>query len=131
MYYTGETLKLKSKLSLKILYVDDDEHVLKTIKHMLESEYHSTFFAKNGKEGFEMYNKYSPDIIICDIRMPVMDGIEMIKRIRKIDTTTPILIVSAFERELLHIDEIDIQGYIIKPITKFLLYSMIDSVVNE
>ena len=50
--------------------------------------------ASNGEEAFDMYNQYKPDIIITDIKMPRMDGIELIKKIREIDHRVRIIILT-------------------------------------
>lgn len=49
------------------------------------------------KEGFDLYVKHKPDVIITDIKMPVLDGIGMIRKIRETDGDIPIVITSAFE----------------------------------
>ena len=64
--------------------------------HSLNTEYRM-MGAENGKEGFELAKKYTPDLIISDIMMPVMDGLEMLKQVRSTNTTIPVIVLSAFE----------------------------------
>ena len=64
----------------RVLIVDDDHLVREGLKNSVDWSalgYDSLFFAQNGKQALEKYEKYTPDLIITDIRMPVMDGIEL------------------------------------------------------
>ena len=66
-----------------ILLVDDDENICKVIKLYLEKEGLEIRIANDGKQGLDLFSSYSPDLVLLDIMMPGMDGIEVIKRIRK------------------------------------------------
>jgi two-component system, response regulator YesN len=72
--------------------------------------------ASNGQEAFDMYNQYKPDIVITDIKMPQMDGIELIKKIRENDKRTRIVILTCLEEfEIIRkAVELDVDGYIVK-----------------
>ena len=72
--------------------------------------------ASDGEEAFEMYNQYRPDIIITDIKMPRMDGIELIKKIREIDHRVRIVILTCMEEfeTIRKAMELDVDGYIVK-----------------
>ena len=74
---------------------------------------------KMGKKVFDLYNKYHPDIILTDINMPKMDGLTLIKKIRKFDNTIKIIISTAFSEKDYLMDAIDLklEKYIIKPLT--------------
>ncbi|MGB9801604.1 MAG: response regulator, partial [Arcobacter sp.] len=75
--------------------------------------------AKNGEEGYELYKKYHPDIILTDIKMPKLDGISLAKKIRQKDKTTKIIISTAFSEKnyLMDAIELNLEKYIIKPLT--------------
>jgi len=80
---------------IKLLFVEDDASFAFIVKGSLEL--YGTFqvqTASNGKEGLEAYSTFNPDVIVADIEMPVMDGMEMIAKIRKNDETIPILFAS-------------------------------------
>jgi DNA-binding response OmpR family regulator len=79
-----------------------------------------TYEAKNGEAGYEIYVEKKPDIILTDIKMPKMNGIELSKKIRENDKTTKIIISSAFsdEQYLLDAVELELERYIVKPLTK-------------
>jgi len=77
---------------LKILVVEDDLLANKMLSKILNMLNFEVFSAFDGAEGFSKYSEIKPDIIITDLNMPVMCGCELVKKIRKIDTTTPIII---------------------------------------
>jgi PAS domain S-box-containing protein len=86
------------KLSrLTVLYVEDDEMTRELYSLFLSSIVGELITANNGAEGLDAYHKHQPDIIITDIMMPVMDGLEMLKQIRISNTTIPVIVLSALE----------------------------------
>ncbi len=82
---------------IKLLLVEDDPNLSYIIQGGLEDVIggYEVITASNGKEGLQMWKEHAPDIIISDIEMPVMDGYQMVERIRETDTDTPILLASA------------------------------------
>lgn len=81
----------------KLLLVEDDKHFTYIVKGGLEDLIggYEILTATNGKEGYEMWIKHHPDIIVADIEMPVMNGYEMVEKIRETDLMTPIIFTSA------------------------------------
>jgi DNA-binding response OmpR family regulator len=81
--------------------------------------FNELYEAKDGIEGYELYKKYHPDIILTDIKMPKLDGISLAKKIREKDSTTKIIISTAFSEKsyLLDAIELNLEKYIIKPLT--------------
>jgi len=117
---------------IKILYVEDEYITRLDVKNMISSKYKNVFTAKDGKDGFKLFKKERPDIVITDLKMPVLDGIGMTQKIREIDESVPIIVASAFEKEFIRFDNLNVFGYITKPITKFGLLIMIeDAILNE
>lgn len=80
----------------KILIVDDEESIRFLYKEELEEDGFVVELAKNGKEALEKLSHFKPDLITLDIKMPVMDGIEALKRIRELDRQLPIILCSAY-----------------------------------
>jgi len=80
----------------KILIVDDEESIRLLYKEELEEDGFAVDVAKNGKEALEKLSLFRPDLITLDIKMPVMDGIEALKRIREVDRQLPIILCSAY-----------------------------------
>jgi len=85
-----------------MMYVEDDVDAQKWMKIMLEDEVKELYQAFNGAEGLEIYKKHKPDVILTDINMPILNGLDMSKEIKRLDNKQPILILSAFnDREIL------------------------------
>lgn len=90
-----------------LLVIDDNADIRNLIKELLANDY-QIVEAQNGKEGIRLASKYVPDLIICDVMMPVMDGLECCRRIKEEITTShiPVLMLTACS-----MDEQRIQGY--------------------
>lgn len=103
---------------MSVLCVEDEVGVRKHIVNTLSYYFKEVYEANNGEEGLNAYYDNSPDIIISDIQMPIMDGIEMIKKIRKEDTLTPIILLTAFNSEeyLIKLINLHVQHFILKPV---------------
>ena len=104
--------------NINILYVEDDKEIAEEVMDILEMEFDTIYHATNGQEGLELYKKNSIDLVISDIMMPVMDGLEMTKRIKEIDPFAIIIIISAFN-EISYFQkaiEIGVDSYILKPV---------------
>ncbi|MCM8800004.1 MAG: response regulator [Candidatus Omnitrophica bacterium] len=84
------------KASIKILIADDEVDFRNLLKFWLESKGYSILDASNGQEAIEITRRDNPDMIFMDLRMPVMDGIEAIKEIRKFNQEVPIIVISAY-----------------------------------
>lgn len=102
-----------------ILYIEDDEGVRTINSRFLKRMFDKLYEAKDGEEGYELYKKFHPDIILTDIKMPKLDGISLAKRIRKDDENTKIIISTAFSDKeyLIEAIELKLEKYIIKPLT--------------
>jgi two-component system response regulator (stage 0 sporulation protein F) len=80
----------------RIMVVDDEENIRFLYKEELEDEGFSVELAKNGEEALEKLPGFKPDLITLDIKMPGMNGIEVLKRIREQDRELPIVLCSAY-----------------------------------
>ena len=80
----------------KIMVVDDEENIRFLYKEELEDEGFVVELAKNGEEALEKLPEVKPDLITLDIKMPGMNGIEVLKRIREKDRELPIILCSAY-----------------------------------
>lgn len=113
---------------LAILYVEDEESIREEMVEILELDFENIFVAKNGQEGFEMYTKYLPDLIITDIQMPLIDGITMSKKILSQNPEAKIIMITAFNEDsfMNEAKSIGIQEYVNKPIDINKLFESID-----
>ena len=78
----------------KILIVDDEEIIVKLLSMSLRSDGYETLSAYNGEQGLEVFKSESPDIVVTDIKMPGMDGLELLKKIKEIDDEKEVIIVT-------------------------------------
>ncbi len=104
--------------TLRLLYIEDDNDILEEVAFFLKKRVKELYTAGNGQEGLELFDKYAPDLIITDIQMPVMNGLEMCSHIREKDKNVAIIVTSAYNDNsfLSHSIELAIGGYLIKPI---------------
>ena len=114
-----EKLFLERLKTLKILYAEDEEGIRENVAASLRYYVKEVIEAENGKMALELYETKHPDIVITDILMPLMNGIDLVKQIRKKDQTTPIVIISAHtdKEYLLNVVNLHLEHYVIKPVT--------------
>ena len=106
------------KKTLNILYIEDDELITSKIKYILEKYFNSIFIATNGKEALEILKSSSINLVISDINMPIMDGLEFLKKLREINSDIPFIFVTARNEPAVMIKaiQLEISNYILKPI---------------
>ncbi len=104
-------------MSQKVLVVDDEESILTLIKFHLEKAGLTVITAEEGKKALEIVKEEKPDLIVLDIMLPGMDGIEICKSLRKEDYHTPILMLTAKDEEIDKIIglEVGADDYMTKP----------------
>lgn len=100
-----------------ILVIDDDESLRDTIGVLLERENFVPIFATDGKSGFEKALTLKPQLLLVDLRLPVMSGVEVCKQLRADKVQTPIIVLSAIGEEIdkVLLLEIGADDYIVKP----------------
>jgi len=103
---------------VKILLVEDDIASSFLLERIISKFTSKVFTAKNGKRGLEIFTKEKPDLVITDIGMPVMNGLEFSKEIKYISPKTHIVVLSAFDNKesLLEAINIGIDQYLLKPV---------------
>lgn len=104
----------------KILVVDDEISLLKLMTNFLSAVGYKVFIASNGWEGIDLAKKEKPDLIITDVRMPIMNGYKMTEELRALPDfkSTPVLIVTGYAVEETHkskAEQLGIKDYIYKP----------------
>lgn len=104
--------------NIKILYVEDDEIARENGVEYLQNFFEQIYEAKDAITALQLYEKYQPDIIITDIQMPKLNGLEFVKRIRQKDKKTQIIIITAFcdKDYLLKAIELQLVKYLVKPV---------------
>ena len=79
---------------MKVLIIDDEKAIRRALREILEFEECNVDEAENGKEGLELIQKNEYDLIFCDIKMPVIDGLDVLSRTIKLNVETPIIMIS-------------------------------------
>jgi len=105
---------------IKVLYVEDDAIARENGIEYLENFFDNIYDASNGLEALSLYDKYKPEIIITDIEMPKLNGLEFVQRIREKDDTTQIIITTAYSHKeyLFRAIELKLIKYLVKPINE-------------
>ena len=116
----------------KVLMIDDDENICRLVKLNLEKEGFQVLVAYDGESGLDLVSRENPDLILLDIMMPGMDGVEVLRQIRK-DRTTPVVMLTAkadtFDKVLGL--ELGADDYITKPFDTKELTARIKAVIRR
>ncbi len=109
---------MSTSQALSLLYVEDEDFIRENAVLFLEDTFETIYQADNAFKALELYHDKRPDIIITDISMPKMSGLELCERVRKTDAKTPIIITTAHTKTeyLLKAVELQLVKYLVKPI---------------
>lgn len=117
-----------------LLVIDDNEDIRNMLGQLLADEY-TIIFASNGKEGLRLAAKYVPDLIVCDVMMPVMDGLECCRRIKDEISTShiPVLLLTAcsMDEQRAQGYESGADGYVAKPFNTTVLKSRCRNLIEN
>lgn len=128
------TLRVTRVMSKRILIIEDNEAIRLNTSELLELEGYEVLVACNGAEGLEIAKKELPNIILCDIMMPVMDGYSVLQAVRSYEPlkTTPFLFFTAYS-EKCEIEKgmrLGADDYIVKPADTEMFISKISKFVR-
>lgn len=115
-----------------VLIVDDAAFMRFTLKMMLENNgFNVVGEAENGNIGVKKYKELSPDIVTMDITMPVMDGLQALKELKKINPNANVIMISAMGQENMVRDAVisGAKGFIVKPFKEEVILKAINRVV--
>ncbi len=103
---------------MKILVVEDDEATREVMMMGLRGLGHETAVASDGRAGLQLFNAFKPDIIFADIQMPVMNGLEMLEKLRKIDNEALVIINTTLDSPEYTLQALRLKAndYLIKPV---------------
>lgn len=119
--------------NLKLLYVEDDEMTRKEMGKLLKRRIGQVYLAEDGKSGLKAYEEFKPDIIITDLIMPGIGGLEMLQKIRERDDDCFVMVTSALSDVDSILDTVDvgIGKYIIKPVDTDKLIGSLEEVAHK
>ncbi len=104
--------------NLSVLYVEDEEDTRIELARYLRRRVGKLYTVGNGLEGLEKFRENPIDMIITDLKMPLMDGLDMVREVRKIDVNVPVIITSALSdsERILSAMDLEVVKYVVKPI---------------
>ena len=109
---------LEELKNVPILCVEDEDGIRKVVVDTLKYYFDEVYEARDGNEAYELYLDYKPKIILTDIQMKNCDGVELVKKIRKNDLNTAIIMLTAYSNEeyLMDLINLNINHFILKPL---------------
>jgi len=124
---------MKYTQDIKLLYVEDNEDTKNSTMLFLDELFENIIVAPNGEDGLNKFKDNEIDLILTDISMPKLCGLEMTKRIREISNNIPIVVISAYNETDYFDNSIKIgaDGYIFKPIDMNQFTSVMSRVIQK
>lgn len=119
--------------SLSILYAEDEVETRKNYGNYLQRYFKDTYIVDNGEDALKYYEEFKPNILLLDVNMPIINGLEVAKKIRQKDKKTRIIILTAhLERDkLLFAAELNLTKYLPKPISRSDLKLALNEAVEQ
>ena len=113
--------------NIQVLLVDDEITILEAFVDILEDEGYTMFSAESGQKALEILNANSIDIVVSDIKMPGMDGLELLSKIRELDDEIPVIMATAYAsiENTVEAMRLGASNYLIKPIQVELLRAVL------
>ncbi len=115
---------------MKILVIDDEKPTLSMFKLFLDAYGYDVYVAENGEQGLDLFNEISPDIVFTDIKMPGIDGLEVLRQIRTKNQDAQVIIITGhgdMEKAIEALD-LDASDFINKPVERQALNSALSRV---
>jgi DNA-binding response OmpR family regulator len=82
---------------MRVMVIDDDSAIRRLYKEELEEEGYEVFLAESGEEALRIFGDIKPDIVTLDIRMPGVNGIELLRKIKELDSKLPVIMCTAYD----------------------------------
>ena len=121
---------LQSHSSFSLLIVEDDKAACDIVTRMVALKFPgcTIYTADNGITGLELFREHTPDIVITDVNMPVMDGAELVREIRSIKERATYIVLTAYSSKVVleKFKDIDVCAYLLKPINFEELFAAIE-----
>ena len=118
---------------MKVLYVEDDIEIRNNLRFYLESIFDEVFEVSNGEDALKLYKEKSPDIILLDINIPKINGIDVARKIREKDKDVLIIVTTAHDDKeiLLNAIALTLTKYLLKPITRNVLKDTLSKAIKK
>ncbi|MEA3289514.1 MAG: response regulator [Campylobacterota bacterium] len=118
--------------NFSVMHVEDEQDIQDIVRYILEPKVKNIYFASNGEEALEVFEKYNPDIILSDINMPHMNGLDMAKKIKELNPDIPIVLFTSFDNPdyLKEAINTGIDKYIEKPFDNKMVCNTLDCIAK-
>lgn len=118
---------------MTLLYAEDDPQSRNNYAFVLEEYFSKVYIAEDGREALHLYHEKKPDILLLDISMPFIDGLEVAKTVRKENREIPIIMLTAHSEKdiLLRALDLKLEKYLLKPINEVKLKEIMLKVIGE
>ena len=116
-----------------ILYAEDEGIIRLSMGKRLQSYCNNVLLAKDGQEAWNIYVKERPDVLILDINMPYVSGLELAKKVRESNATIPILLLTAYTDTNIFLEAIELNlcKYLVKPVGKVALREALEKISQK
>lgn len=118
---------------ISVLFVEDNDSLRFLFERMLSKKVSKVITAENGQVGLDLYLLHKPDLVITDISMPVMDGLQMIKKIKENMPDARVVVMSAYSNNEYFLEAINLRvdAYLLKPVDAPRLVSTLNNMSYE
>jgi len=122
-----------TKYGYSILFVEDEEALRKNYVIYLEMLFETVYEASDGEEAYKMYKEKKPNILIVDINIPKLNGLDLLTKIRESDHSTKAIVLTAHKEKsfLLKATSLKLTDFLVKPISRRALQGSLDKVIHE
>jgi len=126
-----EELKELTK-NLTVLYVEDEDNTRMQVSQILELFFKNVLVGENGEEALKIYKQNDVDLIMTDLTMPKLNGYQMIKEIKKLDSLQHIIVLTAHNssENLMQTIDLQLDGFLLKPLKMDKLLELLYKVTN-
>lgn len=127
MLVTQDLIRPAVKVQKKVLLIDDDRFILHSLGEMLSMKAYQVIKAQSAEEGLQLFEKESPSIVMADIMMPDMDGLELLQKIHRINPDAEVIMITAYDRADLAIEALHLQAadFLTKPVRPQQIFSSV------
>jgi len=116
----------------KILVIDDEQEICEMLYSFLVPHNYKVFLAFNGQMGLEYFEEVKPDIVLLDLKLPDIDGVEVLKIIRKV-SDVPVVVITGHPQDVadIHVSNLNIEGFLEKPISLREILNTLKHIIGE
>ncbi|EDZ62285.1 two-component response regulator [Sulfurimonas gotlandica GD1] len=124
---------INKKEAYSILYIEDEKDIRANYVNYLDRHFEKVYEAADGEEGYEKYKKNKPDIMIVDINLPKLSGLDLVRKIRENDHSSKVIMLTAHfdTKYMLEATELKLTKYLVKPVSRSELKDALNLAIDE